>query len=92
MPPHAPVNIQQRLKGFCSVYTEKVQLIETELSKTGGYQAVPEILKQRAPEFLLSMMKLLWFISRISRSGQKIPEDYSIIGYDNVDMCSMFRR
>ena len=59
MPPHAPVNIQQRLKGFCSVYTEKVQLIETELSKTGGYQAVPEILKQRAPEFLLSMMKLL---------------------------------
>ena len=42
MPPHAPVNIQQRLKGFCSVYTEKVQLIETELSKLAATKLSPK--------------------------------------------------
>ena len=58
MPPHAPVNIQQRLKGFV-LFIRKGPVNRNRIIKTGGYQAVPEILKQRAPEFLLSMMKLL---------------------------------
>ena len=58
MPPHAPVNIQQRLKVLFCLYG-KGPVNRNRIIKTGGYQAVPEILKQRAPEFLLSMMKLL---------------------------------
>lgn len=88
MPPHAPVNIQQRLKGFCSVYTEKVQLIETELSKTGGYQAVPEILKTESTGIFAINDEIAFGLYRgLAEAGKKIPEDYSIIGYDNVDMC-----
>ena len=44
MPPHAPVNIQQRLKGFV-LFIRKRSVNRNRIIKTGGYQAVPEILK-----------------------------------------------
>jgi LacI family transcriptional regulator len=58
VPSKMTVNIQNRLKGFQSIYSENITILETSLSKEGG-----------------------------KKIDKKIPEDYSIIGYDNVDMC-----
>lgn len=41
MPPHAPVNIQQRLKGFCSVYTENNSVDRNRIIKNRRLPSCP---------------------------------------------------
>lgn len=56
--------------------------------KTGGYQAVPEILKTESTGIFAINDEIAFGLYRgLAEAGKKIPEDYSIIGYDNVDMC-----
>lgn len=93
MPPHAPVNIQQRLKGFCSVYTEKVQLIETELSKTGGYQAVPEILKTESTGIFAINDEIAFGLYRgLAEAGKKFLRIIVLLVMTMLICASMFRR
>ena len=81
------LNIQNRLTGFQSVYESGVHLIPSTLSKEGGKLAVTEIIKTNVTAVFAINDEIafgLYYGFRIL--DKKIPEDYSIIGYDNVDM------
>lgn len=88
MPTKAAENIQRRLAGFQSVYGTSCKVILTELSKKGGKDAVPQIMQTNVTAIFAINDELAFGIYLgLSQSNKKIPEDYSVIGYDNVDMC-----
>lgn len=89
MPKNAPANIQKRLSGVRSIYgEEQIDLVDAELSKTGGRAAVPAVLKTKATAiFAINDEIALGLYLGLSEAGKKIPADYSVIGYDNIDMC-----
>lgn len=64
-------------------------LIEGELfSKENGFEAMNEILKledQPTAIFCASDMMAIGAIQAIQAIGKKVPEDYSIIGFDGID-------
>lgn len=87
-PQAATENIQKRVAGFRSIYGEDVTLIAAELTKAGGRQAVPNLLKQEVTGvFAINDEIAFGLYFGLAEAGKKIPENYSIIGYDNVDMC-----
>jgi len=89
MPAQASLNVQQRLAGFRTVYADAdLDLIATPLSKAGGRQAVPAILKTSATGlFAVNDEIAFGLYLGLAEAGKKIPQDYSVIGYDNVEMC-----
>lgn len=88
VPSRMTVNIQNRLKGFQSIYSEKVHVLETALSKEGGKQIVTDLVQTKATGvFALNDELAFGLYYGLKELNKKIPEDYSIIGYDNVDMC-----
>lgn len=88
MPSQASMNIQARLAGFQSIYPEAI-IIASELSKKDGQKAVKEILS-RSLTGLFAMNDEIAFglYLGLKEAGKKIPDDYSIIGYDNVEMSA----
>lgn len=88
VPSKMTVNIQNRLKGFQSIYSENVTILETSLSKEGGKKIVPRLVETKATGiFALNDELAFGLYYGLKELDKKIPEDYSIIGYDNVDMC-----
>lgn len=89
MPENATANIQNRLAGVRSIYSaSQITIINTALSKVGGRQAVPAILKTDATAiFAVNDEIALGLYLGLSEAGKKIPDDYSVVGYDNIDMC-----
>lgn len=84
----APINIQKRVAGFKSVYKQDVVLIKTQLSKKGGQTAIQEVLRQDVTALFAVNDELSFGLYRgLAQAGKKIPVDYSIVGYDNVEMC-----
>ncbi|MDT2674393.1 ribose utilization transcriptional repressor RbsR [Enterococcus dongliensis] len=87
LPKDATENIQTRLIGFQTIYPE-VQLIYAELSKTGGRQAASVIVKTDVTAiFAINDELAFGLYLGLADMGKKIPQDYSVIGYDNIDMC-----
>jgi LacI family transcriptional regulator len=88
-PADAPINIQDRLTGVRKVYDDdQVILIDSPLSKMGGRQAAAEIIQTDATAILAINDEIaLGLYLGLAEAGKKIPEDYSLIGYDNIDMC-----
>jgi LacI family transcriptional regulator len=87
-PSKMTVNIQNRLKGFQSIYSENITILETSLSKEGGKKIVPRLVETKATGiFALNDELAFGLYYGLKELDKKIPEDYSIIGYDNVDMC-----
>lgn len=88
MPAAATANIQTRLAGFRSVYQEEVLLINSELNKAAGQKAVSEILRSDVTAIFAINDEIAFGLYRgLTEAGKKIPADYSVIGYDNIDMC-----
>ncbi|MBO0437132.1 ribose utilization transcriptional repressor RbsR [Vagococcus fluvialis] len=88
VPSKMTVNIQNRLKGFQSIYSENVTILETSLSKDGGKKIVSRLVETKATGiFALNDELAFGLYYGLKELDKKIPEDYSIIGYDNVDMC-----
>ncbi|MFC6182470.1 ribose utilization transcriptional repressor RbsR [Lactiplantibacillus daowaiensis] len=89
MPDQAASNIQQRLAGFRTVYaSSQFTLITTPLSKVGGRQAVPALLKTTATGvFAVNDEIAFGLYLGLAEAGKRVPQDYSVIGYDNVEMC-----
>lgn len=60
----------------------------TLFSKQGGYQAVPSIIESATTAIFALNDELAFGLYRgLEEKGKSIPDDYSIIGYDNIDMC-----
>ncbi|MGH1831261.1 substrate-binding domain-containing protein [Enterococcus gilvus] len=87
LPKDAPANIQKRLMGFQQIYP-KADLIFGELTKIGGRHAAANILQTEATAIFAVNDELAFGLYLgLAELGKKIPEDYSVIGYDNIDMC-----
>lgn len=85
---HAPLNIQKRVAGFCSVYEDPI-LIETELSKKGGQIAATAIVKQNITAIFAVSDEIAFGLYRgLNQLNKNIPTDYSIVGYDDVEMSA----
>ncbi|VDG31735.1 ribose operon repressor [Lactobacillus plantarum JDM1] [Lactiplantibacillus mudanjiangensis] len=89
MPAHAAANIQKRLAGFYSVYDQaNVHVIATALSKKAGREAVPAVMATPATAiFAVSDQIAFGVYLGLAENGRQIPQDYSVIGYDDVEMC-----
>lgn len=87
LPADATENIANRLKGFKEVYPEPI-LIYRELAKEAGRTAVQEIIQTDVTAiFAINDELAFGLYLGLAESGKRIPQDYSVIGYDNVDMC-----
>lgn len=87
LPEDATENILTRLSGFRRVYPEAV-LVYGELSKNGGRQAAKKIIETEATAiFAINDELAFGLYLGLTELDKKIPQDYSVIGYDNVDMC-----
>lgn len=83
----APVNIQRRVAGFTSIYDDAVVIFAPQLSKQGGQAVVKDILKEKVTAIFAVSDELVFGLYRgLKEVGQKIPEDYSVVGYDDVEM------
>lgn len=89
VPNNITVNIQHRLDGFKSIYEEdNITLLETSLSKEGGKSIAPKIISTNVTGiFALNDELAFGLCHGLRLLGKNIPSDYSIIGYDNIDMC-----
>ena len=93
-PENPPENIQLRIEGFKHALDfyqyshDQLLLLPTLFSKQGGYQAVPSIIESATTAIFALNDELAFGLYRgLEEKGKSIPDDYSIIGYDNIDMC-----
>lgn len=87
LPEDATENIKTRLTGFQEIYPDAL-LINGELSKDGGRQAVQKIVETDATAiFAINDEIAFGLYLGLAEVKKKIPQDYSVIGYDNIDMC-----
>lgn len=94
---------QDRYEGFLTLLRRKglpdsaVQTLVCDGTKSGSYEAASKWLEERAPSQRLDMTAIFCFsdyvacgvYSALSRFGLRIPEDISIIGYDNNEYCDI---
>lgn len=86
MPKEAPDNIQKRLAGFREVFPA-AKVINSVLSKIGGRAAAAQILVEDVKYFAINDEIAFGLYLGLDEAGKHIPDDYSIVGYDNIDMC-----
>lgn len=89
LPKTATENIQTRLAGFRSIYGTNLEVIDASLSKIGGQAAVPKVLSSKVTGiFAINDEIAFGLYYGLKEAGKKIPDDYSIVGYDNIDMAA----
>ena len=87
VPDLATENISCRLQGFLTEFPQALQ-IKTKLSKSGGQAVVAELLEQNIEAvFALSDELAFGIYLGMRQNGKSIPNDLSVIGYDDVEMC-----
>ncbi|MBO1306208.1 LacI family DNA-binding transcriptional regulator [Enterococcus sp. 669A] len=92
MPIDAPEHIQNRLRGFKKACDDQsatsITIIDAKMSKDGGRKAVEQIVQTRATGIFTINDEMAFGLYRgMEDAGKEIPNDYSVIGYDNVEMC-----
>ncbi|MGX7012937.1 ribose utilization transcriptional repressor RbsR [Vagococcus silagei] len=87
VPHKMTTNINRRFEGFMSIYGDDATVISTALSKQGGKDSVSEIVKTPATAVFAINDELAFGLYLGFREiGKRVPEDYSVIGYDNIEM------
>nr|WP_248629826.1 LacI family DNA-binding transcriptional regulator [Enterococcus cecorum] len=85
-PQDAPSNIQTRIEGFKTVYPEFL-FVDQSLTREGGKQAAEQIIASEiSAVFALNDEIALGLMYQLKHLGKVIPNDYSIVGYDNSPM------
>ena len=85
-PQDAPSNIQTRIEGFKTVYPEFL-FVDQSLTREGGKQAAEKIIASEiSAVFALNDEIALGLMYQLKHLGKVIPNDYSIVGYDNSPM------
>ena len=86
LPEDATENIKTRLTGFKEIFPDAVQ-VYGELSKIGGRQAAKAIVETEVTGiFAINDEIAFGLYLGLAELKKKIPQDYSVIGYDNIDM------
>lgn len=91
--PLSPPSIHQRKQGYLEAVSEcglEPFIVETELSRLGGQAAVQELLgrsRQVTALFCCNDETAIGALSTIREMGLKIPQDVSVIGFDNIDLA-----
>ena len=94
---------QDRYNGFIAYLKEQeltesaVQILECDSTKTGGYKTAREWLEQQSDLNHLSATAIFCFsdyvaygvYSAIAKCNLRVPEDISVIGYDNNEYSDM---
>ena len=91
---------EERLKGYIRVHEDYSMKIEESLVKKGdyesdsGYKLLNELLSLKAPPsavFVTNYEMTIGAIMAINDSDVKIPEELSIIGFDNLHMAKIVK-
>lgn len=87
------LNLQQRLSGFVDAFKKNgtpianERIITTQLTKQGGYDATEAALATKPSAiFAINDEIAIGLYRGIEEAGLKIPEDISIVGYDDIDL------
>lgn len=87
-------NIDKRLKGYqkaminAGITVDSDWLIEHELTKKGGYEAAAEVIESGVSAvFAINDEMAIGLYRGLQERGKRVPEDISIIGYDNIEWC-----
>lgn len=95
--PFSPPSIHQRKQGYLDSLAEhglQPLIIETTLSRDGGYTASHLLFAQGMPAtalFCCNDETALGAISAIRECGLNVPNDISVIGFDNIDLAAETR-
>jgi len=88
LPENATVNVRKRYEGFASVYGNDELIVAGELSTSGGQAAVKEIVKSDVTAiFAINDQIAFGLYMGLKEVGKKIPQDYSVIGFDDIGPC-----
>lgn len=91
MPVEGPENLQNRLRGFraaCKNQVETVTILDTSMNKSGGYNVAKQVVETKATGvFAINDETAFGLYRGLEDLGKRIPEDYSVVGYDDVEMC-----
>lgn len=91
-------NLRERTKGFMKALQETgnrpvPMIIHGRHSDEGGYRMMKKLLKRPGLTAVFAANDAMAFgaIRAIFESGLRVPDDISVIGFDNVDMASLIR-
>ncbi len=91
MPVDGAENLQNRLRGFkkaCENQAVTITILDASMSKAGGQGAAAQLVETSATGvFAINDETAFGLYRGLADLGKQIPEDYSIVGYDNVEMC-----
>lgn len=92
VPEHATVNIINRLNGFIDWMKSTGHpfsedwVVHTPMNKEGGYEAATqECVKRATAIFAINDEMAIGLYRGLHERGLRIPEDISVIGYDDID-------
>ena len=87
---------EDRIKGYLKALKEanieKHRIIYTQLSIDGGSEIAQKLIKEKeAPTalFFASDMPAIGAIHGLTAAGYNVPGDISILGFDNIELCSL---
>lgn len=85
-------NMQERVKGF-EQYCEEQNIVKpikiaTSLSMHGGKKIAQELINSKATAaFAINDEMAIGMMRGLAEKGVRVPDDFSIIGYDNIDIA-----
>jgi LacI family transcriptional regulator len=92
--PLSPPSISQRKQGYLEILAESglsTFIAPSKLSKEGGQEAVRQLfcqVQQVTALFCCNDETALGAIATLRDLGLSVPEDVSVVGFDNIDMAS----
>lgn len=70
--------------------SEDIYILNAELSFAGGRNIAEKLVEhQRDGCFFVSDMQAIGALNRFHEMGVKVPDDISVIGYDNLEICDL---
>jgi LacI family transcriptional regulator len=91
---------QERLKGYERVHEDYAMTIDSELIKKGdyqvesGYRLLLELIKMKEPPtavLVTNYEMTLGAVMAINESDIKVPDDISLIGFDNLQLAKVVK-
>ncbi|ATU65695.1 substrate-binding domain-containing protein [Piscinibacter gummiphilus] len=96
---HAQDN-RQRLEGFletvraAGIDSDTIPVVHADFTAPGGWAATEELLGRKTKFtglFCANDQMAMAAISKLGVAGKSVPEDVSVVGYDNTDMGAYLR-
>lgn len=84
---------QERYQGFCDVFGEEcvtfLQIPFTREERQSFYQSRLDLIKLHTAAFCASDYYAMEFMQFLQEHGVKIPQDLSVVGFDDGPMCEI---